>query len=89
MQFAKKNFVDKGIPILIGEFGAEYHADLCPTPADSILALRSSEHFFAELVRGARANGLSPFLWAGIINRATETIDNHPQLDSMRKAAGY
>jgi aryl-phospho-beta-D-glucosidase BglC (GH1 family) len=89
MQFAKKNFVDKGIPVLIGEFGAEYHADLCPTPADSILSLRSTEHYFAELVRGARANGLSPFLWAGVINRATETIDNRPQLDSMRKAAGY
>lgn len=89
MQFAKKNFVDKGIPILIGEFGAEYHADQCPTPADSILSLRSVEHFFAEMVRGARANGLSPFLWAGVINRQTETINNRPQLDSMRKAAGY
>lgn len=89
MQFAKKNFVDKGIPVLIGEFGAEYHADQTPTPADSILSLRSVEHFFAELVRGSRANGLSPFLWAGVINRRTETIDNRPQLDSMRKAAGY
>ena len=89
MQFAKKNFVDKGIPILIGEFGVQYHASHCPTPADSILSLRSTEHFFAELVRDARANGCSPFLWAGIINRAKESIDNHPQLDSMRKAAGY
>ncbi|MGB3007406.1 MAG: cellulase family glycosylhydrolase [Chitinophagaceae bacterium] len=89
MQFAKKNFVDKGIPVLIGEYGAEYHADLCPTPADSILSLRSTEHFYAELVRGARANGLSTFLWAGVINRHTETLDNRPQLDSMRKAAGY
>jgi len=89
MQWAKKNFVDKGIPVLIGEFGVEYHASHCPTPADSILSLTSTAHFFAEIVRSARVNGLSSFLWAGVINRGTETIDNKQQLDSLRVGAGY
>ena len=89
MYLQRSGFVDKGIPVLIGEFGAEYHADQCPTPADSILSLRSVEHFFGELVRDARANSLSPFLWAGVINRQTETIDNRQQLDSLRKGAGF
>jgi len=89
MQWAKKNFVDKGIPVLIGEFGVEYHASHCPTPADSILSLTSTAHFFAEIVRTARVNGLSSFLWAGVINRGTETIDNKQQLDSLRVGAGY
>jgi endoglucanase len=89
MQWAKKNFVDKNIPILIGEFGVAYHADHCPSPADSILSLTSTAHFFGEIVRDARANGLSSFLWAGVINRQTETIDNKQQLDSLRKGAGY
>ena len=89
MQWAKKNFVDKNIPMLIGEFGAEYHASHCPTPADSILSLTSTAHFFGEIVRDARANGLSSFLWAGVINRGTETIDNKQQLDSLRAGAGY
>jgi len=89
MQWAKKAYVDKNIPVLIGEFGVEYHAGNCPGPADSILSLRSTEHFFAEVVRDARANGLSPFLWAGVINRQTESIENKTQLDSLRKAAGF
>lgn len=90
MQFAKKNFVDKNIPVLIGEFGASYHAnDLVGHPADSILSLTSVAHFFGHMVRTSRANGLSPFLWAGVINRQTETIDNKQQLDSLRKGAGY
>ena len=89
MQWAKKNFVDKGIPVFIGEFGVEYHASHCPTPADSILSLTSTAHFFGEIVRDARANGISSFLWAGVINRGTETIDNKQQLDSLRSGAGY
>jgi aryl-phospho-beta-D-glucosidase BglC (GH1 family) len=89
MQWAKKSFVDKNIPMLIGEFGVADHASHCPTPADSILSLNSTAHFFAEIVRDARVNGISTFLWAGVINRGTETIDNYQQLDSLRAGAGY
>lgn len=89
MKFAKENFVDKNIPVLVGEFGVEYHAKNCPTPADSILSLTSTAHFFGHMVRTARANGLSAFLWAGVINRQTETIDSKQQLDSLRSGAGY
>lgn len=89
MQWAKKAYVDKGIPVLIGEFGAAYHANNCPTPADSLLSLVSTAHFYAEVVRDARANGLSPFIWGGVINRQTESINDRRSLDSLRKAAGY
>lgn len=89
MQKVKKNFIDKGIPVFIGEFGASYHANHTPTPADSILSLRSVAHFFAEVVRDARANGVSPVLWGGVINRQTETINDRRSLDSLRSAAGY
>ena len=90
MQWAKKSFVDKKIPVLIGEFGVQYHADdLVGHPADSILSLTSTAHFFGHMVRTARANGLSAFLWAGVINRQTETIEDKQQLDSLRKGAGY
>jgi endoglucanase len=90
MQWAKKSFVDKNIPVLIGEFGVEYHADaLVGHPADSILSRTSAAHFMGHMVRTARANGLSPFLWAGVINRQTETLEDKQQLDSLRKGAGY
>lgn len=90
MQWAKKSLVDKNIPVLIGEFGAAYHAnDLVGHPADSILSLTSVAHFFGHTVRTARANGLSAFLWAGVINRQTETIEDKQQLDSLRSGAGF
>ena len=90
MQWAKKNYVDKNIPVLIGEFGAAHHAnDLVGQPADSILSLTSVAHFFGHTVRTARANGISAFLWAGVINRQTETIESKQQLDSLRSGAGY
>jgi len=90
MQKAKKDFVDKGIPVFMGEFGVANHAkNLVGHPADSLLSLVSTAHFYAEVVRNARANGVSPFLWDGVINRQTETIDNRRALDSLRKAAGY
>ncbi len=100
MQWARKNFVDKNIPVLIGEYGAENHAvpyndngvfhpQLLGQPADSILSLTSTAHFFGHMVRSARANGLSTFLWAGVINRQAEAIENKQQLDSLRSGAGY
>ncbi|OIR01137.1 xyloglucan-specific endo-beta-1,4-glucanase BoGH5A precursor [mine drainage metagenome] len=89
MVWVNKMFVSKNIPVLIGEFGVADHSKNCPNPKDSILSLTSTAHFYGELVRSARANGVSPFLWAGVINRQNETIGSRQQLDSMRKAAGY
>jgi len=90
MQWAKKSLVDKNIPVLIGEFGVAGHSkNLVGDPADSLLSLASTAHFYGEVLRDARANGLSAFLWAGVINRQSETIENRQQLDSLRKAAGY
>ena len=52
MQWAKKSYVDKNIPVLIGEFGVQYHADdLVGQPADSILSRTSTAHFFGHMVR--------------------------------------
>ena len=88
LELARQRFVDKGIPLLMGEFGVQYHADHCPTPADSLLSLKSTAHFYAHLVKTARANKISPFLWAGVVNRGTETLDNQRDLDSLRVGAG-
>jgi endoglucanase len=90
MQWAKKYFVSKNIPMLMGEFGVENHAvNIIGNPQDSILSLNSRAHFFKVLVESARANGVSSFLWAGVINRQTLKIDDKQALDSLRKGAGY
>lgn len=89
MQWANKMFVSKNIPVLIGEFGVANHANHCPNPADSILSLNSTAHFYGEVIRDAHANGISTFHWAGIINRSNNSIGDQQGLDSSRKAAGY
>lgn len=90
MKLANKLFVAKNIPVLIGEYGVENHAvNIVGNPTDSILSLNSRAHFFRFLVQKARENGVSTFLWAGVVNRQTETIDDHRALDSLRVGAGY
>lgn len=90
MEFANKNFVAKNIPVLIGEFGVENHAvNIIGNPTDSILSLNSRAHFFKSIVQMARANGVSTFLWAGVIDRQTLKIDDQRALDSLRVGAGY
>ena len=90
MKLANKLFVAKNIPVLIGEYGVENHAvGIVGNPTDSILSLNSRAHFFRFLVQKARENGVSTFLWAGVVNRQTETIDDHRALDSLRVGAGY
>src|ERR1035437_2243112 len=90
MKLANTLFVAKNIPVLIGEYGVENHAvGIVGNPTDSILSLNSRAHFFKYLVQKARANGVSSFLWAGVINRGTGKIDDKRALDSLRVGAGY
>lgn len=89
MSWSKKYYTSKNIPMLMGEFGVENHAvNIVGNPADSILSLNSRAHFFRVLVESARNNGVSPFLWAGVIDRHTLKISDQQALDSLRKGAG-
>lgn len=98
MSKAKAKFVDKGIPLVMGEFDVQYHAQrLTGYPVDSILALRSGWHYYAYIVKQAKANGILPFLWAsGIFQRPAkngvptgpEVIGDQSALDSVKRGAG-
>ncbi|OCX54739.1 hypothetical protein BEL04_01315 [Mucilaginibacter sp. PPCGB 2223] len=87
----KVNFVDKGIPVIMGEYDAGDHADkLKGYPADSLLSVNSKMHFYRYVTQQAKANGVAPFLWASdIFNRKTNTIGNQRALDSLKKGAGF
>ncbi len=70
MHTLKSRFADKGIPLFMGEYASNYHAGkLTGYPADSLLALKSATHFTAYVAQQAKANGVIPFLWAGIFDR--------------------
>lgn len=70
----KTQFVDKGIPVILGEFGA-IKRDL--TGDALTLHLKSRADFLKYVVKQSRANGMIPFYWdAGFMDVNTMTIFN-------------
>jgi len=57
----KTQFVDKGIPVVLGEFGAIRRSNL--TGNDLTLHLDSRAFFLKYVVKQAKANGILPFYW--------------------------
>ena len=73
----KTKFVDKGIPVIIGEFGA-FRKKL-PTPSEQALHNESIEYYYKYTVKTALNKGLIPVCWdvPGLLyNRKTsEQVD--------------
>lgn len=88
----KRKFVDKNIPVLIGEYDVPRHnATLTGHPQDSILSLNSRSHFFRYVTQSARANGIPAFFWDGyydLVDRKNNVIYDQQALDSLRAGAG-
>ncbi|MBF4472983.1 cellulase family glycosylhydrolase [Flavobacterium sp. HJJ] len=85
----KTQFVDKGIPVVLGEFGA-IRRDL--TGDALTLHLKSRAAFFKYVVKQARANGMIPFYWdAGnlgvntmsLFDRSTNTVYDQQALTGL------
>lgn len=86
----KTKFVDQGIPVVIGEFGAIRRLSL--TGSDLTLHLASRAHFHDYITEQANANGLLPFYWDngyssdhqfGIFDRWSNTVSDQPSLDAL------
>jgi endoglucanase len=57
----KTQFVDKGVPVILGEFGAIRRSNL--TGDALALHLKSRADFYTFVVKQSKANGLIPFYW--------------------------
>jgi aryl-phospho-beta-D-glucosidase BglC (GH1 family) len=70
----KTQFVDRGIPVVIGEFGAQLRKNL--TGGALNLHLASRVAYFGYLSSQARANGLVPFVWdtGSLLDRRHQTV---------------
>lgn len=91
-QFAslKTAFVDKGIPVLLGEFAAQRRTNLT---GDSLaLHLKSRNYYHTYVVKKARANGVLPFFWdvgapddqsGSIFDRRTYQVRGQATLDAL------
>jgi len=83
----KKQFVDKGIPVIIGEFGATARTNLT---GDALkLHLASRAYYFKYVTKQAIANGFLPFFWdtGGLINRNNYTVADQQALDGLIQGA--
>ena len=86
----KTQFVDKGIPVILGEFGAIKRTNL--TGSDLTLHLDSRAFFLKYVVKQAKANGMLPFYWdaggmgnngSAIFNRTNNTIFDNQALTGL------
>lgn len=85
----KTQFVDKGIPVVLGEFGA-IRRDL--TGDALALHLKSRADFLKYVVKQSKANGMIPFYWdAGnlgvntmsLFDRSNNTVYDQQALDAL------
>jgi aryl-phospho-beta-D-glucosidase BglC (GH1 family) len=84
----KTQFVDKGIPVLVGEFGA---IDRATTLTGDALALhKASRAYYAKVVtQRALALGLVPFYWdtGALLDRSHNLVRDQPTLDALMAGA--
>ena len=90
----KKKFWDNGIPVIIGEFGADsWRQCNLGTAEENAKAkegyAKSLALFNACMVREAKANGCVPFYWHcedDMIDRSALTVVDQVKLDAMVEA---
>lgn|GEM_PF-289108 len=84
LELMKAKFVDKGIPVIIGEFGA-FRRKLRP-PSDQKLHDASIEYFQEYFVKSAAGRGLIPFVWdvnMGLFNRKNGKIVDKSSVEAI------
>jgi aryl-phospho-beta-D-glucosidase BglC (GH1 family) len=86
----KTQFVDKGIPVILGEFGAIRRSNL--TGSNLALHLASRAYYLNYVVKQAKANGMVPFYWDegnlgsngfGIFNRFNTSVADTQALKGL------
>jgi endoglucanase len=90
----KQQFVDKGIPVVIGEFGAMRRDNLTGDALSLHLAGRA--YYLKYVTKQANANALVPFYWdsgglnnlaSGIFDRRANTVFDRQSLDALMQGA--
>jgi len=84
----KQKFVDKGIPVLLGEYAAwRRNAINNPNylPKDLALHNKSVNDWTYYLTKQAKANGILPFYWeiGFMLDRANNVVKDQPMLDAI------
>ena len=87
----KVQFVDKGYPVVLGEYGAypNEHLVSLQTEADKEQIKKSREYFYTCVQKFGKERGLIPFVWdtGEILNRNNGAVKNQDLLDAIMAGA--
>lgn len=90
----KSKFVDKGIPVVLGEFSVMRRSALTGDALTNHLASRA--YYFKYVTQQAKAHGLLPFYWdnggmgnngCALFNRSTLSVFDQQALDALIEGA--
>jgi hypothetical protein len=84
----KTKFIDKGIPVIMGEYGA-YKRKLSP-PSEQDLHNASVEYFYQYTVKSATSKGIITYCWdtpGGLFDRSKGTIRDRGIVDAIMQGA--
>jgi aryl-phospho-beta-D-glucosidase BglC (GH1 family) len=81
----KTKFVDKGVPVILGEYGAYRRSNLQYLPQDMEAHNASVDHWIRYVTQQATNRGFVSFFWetGGMIDRSTATVKDQRSLDAL------
>jgi len=86
-QKMKKKFVDKGIPVMLGEYATWRRTPGLgkPVPKDMAMHNKSVDYWSYYVTKQAKAHGLVPFWWeiGFMLDRAKNVVKDQPMLDAI------
>jgi endoglucanase len=85
----KQKFIDKGIPVIMGEYGAYRRNGSANVPKDLALHEASVDHWITFTTKEALARGIKPFWWdtGGALDRQKYTVKDQRTIDALRAGA--
>jgi endoglucanase len=88
-QKMKEKFVDKGIPVILGEYGAYGREGSSHVPMDLEMHKKSVDHWATFVTREALAHGVIPFWWdtGGALDRTNLTVKDQRTINALKAAA--
>jgi endoglucanase len=88
-QKMKEKFVDKGIPVIMGEYGAFRRDGGEHVPLDLEAHHGAIDYWITFVTKQARAHGTIPFWWdtGGALDRANYTIKDQRTIDALNEGA--
>ncbi|WAC13505.1 glycoside hydrolase family 5 protein [Dyadobacter pollutisoli] len=81
----KENFIDKGVPVLMGEYGAYRRDGSKHVPLDLATHNDAVDYWITYVTRQANAHGVIPFWWdtGGTLDRKNYKVKDQRTIDAL------